>query len=404
VPIDPTLPWPAMAGELTVVGARVAVIGGPTESFEVESLVTDVNQLLDGEPAGVVERDGTDVAVLIFTAGTAGAPKAAMLSHGGLLANIDQIQRHPGRAVSASDVTYGVLPLSHVFGITVVLNLTLAAGASVVLVDRFDARRCLADVARWGVTLLAGAPPMFAALAGVADAKGTELASVRLAVSGAAALPPATAEAFEARFATPVWEGYGLTEASPVVTSSVVGGELKAGSVGVPLPDVELRLIDDDGEDALVGDPGEVWVRGPNVFLGYWGDSEATASVLTPDGWLRTGDVAVADDDGYLYLVDRAKDLIIVSGFNVFPAEVEEVLVSHPDVAEAAVVGEAHEGTGEAVMAWVVAEPGSQPTEQELMAFCRQRLAAYKVPSTIRLVATLPRGLTGKLLRRSLHG
>src|SRR5207302_1743999 len=182
------------------------------------------------------------------------------------------------------------------------------------------------------------------------------LISVRLAASGGAPLAPETAEAFRQRFTIPIWEGYGLTETSPIVTSSRVGGEPRPGSIGVPIPGVEVRLVDEGGEDALAGDPGEIWVRGPNVFPGYWQDPEATAAVLTPEGWLRTGDVAVTDDDGYLYIVDRAKDLIIVSGFNVFPAEVEEVLASHPGIAESAVVGEQHPYSGETVKAFVVPE------------------------------------------------
>jgi long-chain acyl-CoA synthetase len=197
-----------------------------------------------------------------------------------------------------------------------------------------------------------------------------------------------------------VTEGYGLTEASPVVATAA-GDVGKPGSVGLPLPGVEVRIVDADGQDALVGDPGEIWVRGPNVFAGYWEDDEATAAALTPDGWLRTGDVAVVDDDGEIFIVDRAKDLIIVSGFNVFPAEVEEVLVEHPGVEAAAVVGVPHPYTGEAVKAYVVASRDSVE-EDELIAFCAEHLARYKCPDKVTFVDELPRGLAGKVLKRSL--
>jgi long-chain acyl-CoA synthetase len=201
-----------------------------------------------------------------------------------------------------------------------------------------------------------------------------------------------------------VREGYGLTEASPVVTTSV-GIEPRRGSVGQALDGVQVRLVDDDGADVFDGDPGEIWVRGPNVFAGYWADPEATARVLTADGWLRTGDVAVTDDDGYLYIVDRAKDLIIVSGFNVYPAEVEQVLADAPGVAEAGVVGVPHEATGEAVRAYVVptVDGADRVTEDAIVAWCRQHLARYKCPTSVLVVDALPKGLGGKVLRRALR-
>jgi long-chain acyl-CoA synthetase len=207
---------------------------------------------------------------------------------------------------------------------------------------------------------------------------------------------------FRTRFGLPLYEGYGLTEASPVVTSAVLDREPSPGSIGVPLPGVEVRLVDEDGEDALTGDPGELWVRGANVFAGYWQDPEATAAVLTSDSWLRTGDLGVLGDDGNLQLVERAKDLIIVNGFNVVPAEVEAVLAQHPKVADVAVVGETSVRTGEAVRAVVVAGPAGLPTLGELASFAATRLARYKCPTSLTIVEELPRGQAGKLLRRSL--
>jgi long-chain acyl-CoA synthetase len=203
------------------------------------------------------------------------------------------------------------------------------------------------------------------------------------------------------RFGLELAEGYGLTEASPVVTSSA-GLPTKVGSVGKALNGLDVRLVDESGEDALLGDPGEIWVKGPNVFLGYLGDPEQTARVLTEDGWLRTGDIAVADADGYLYLVDRAKDLVIVSGFNVYPAEVEEVLAAHPGVAEVGVIGVPHPHTGEAVKAFVVPAPGADLDEEELIDWCLDHLARYKCPSKVIFTDELPRNLSGKLLRRAL--
>jgi long-chain acyl-CoA synthetase len=363
-----------------------------------------------GRPA-VVDRDPSDLAVLIFTAGTGGAPKAACLSHGNLLANLRQVQLHPGRTVEAKDVALGVLPLFHIFGLNVALGLTLYAGASLVLVERFHAGPTLAAIKTYGVTLVAGPPTMYAALAALPEASPDQVTSVRLAVSGAAALSSEIAAAFVARYGLPLREGYGLTEASPVVTSSVMNAPPKPGSIGVPLPGIEVRLVDDEGEDALLGDSGELWVRGENVFAGYWNDEAGTALALTDDGWLRTGDIAVAGDDGELYLVDRAKDLIIVSGFNVFPAEVEEVLREHPAVADVAVFGVAHPYTGEEVHASVVlvevdgagAGAGASVTEAELIEHVARRLARYKCPTQINFVPSLPHGLTGKLLRRSVR-
>ena len=358
---------------------------------------------LSGTTVDRVEVGPSDLAVLVFTSGTAGPPKAAMLTHGNLTANLDQIQQHPGREVQSDDVAYGLLPLFHIFGLNVVLGLTLQAGGCVVLRETFDPVAAASDIARHGVTLVAGAPPMFAAWV-AATGRGVDadaFAKVRLAVSGAAPLSAETARGFEDRFGIALREGYGLTEASPVVTSSLLDRPAKPGSIGVPLPGLDVRLVDEDGQDALAGDPGEIWVRGPNVFAGYWEDPEATAGALATGGWLRTGDVAVVDDDGELWLVDRAKDLIIVSGFNVFPAEVEGVLRGHPSVLDAAVIGCPDQRTGERVEAYVVAD-GSGVDTAELSAHCAQHLARYKCPSQIELVDALPHASSGKLLRKNV--
>ena len=234
------------------------------------------------------------------------------------------------------------------------------------------------------------------------DVTSEAFANVRLCVSGAAALDNAIAARMRERFGVWVHEGYGLTEASPVVSTSAVSAEPRIGSIGPPLPGVEVRLVDADEDDVLEGDPGEVQVRGPNVFAGYWEDDDATARVLTEDGWLRTGDIGVADPDGWLSLVERAKDVIIVSGFNVYPGEVEEAIASHPAVAEVAVIGEPHPRTGETVVAFVVARAGEDPDPVELLRHAGRRIARYKLPTRVDLVSELPRSFTGKLLRREL--
>ena len=438
VPLNPLSPAPELQRELSDIGAR-AVVAGPLGARVVAGLDRSATPGLDhvivagdrpvgdrpagNEPAGnktdgpdgalsfdelqqadpvpTVDRQPDDLALLIFTSGTAGAPRAAMLTHGNLAANIDQIRARDG-GQTAADVVLGALPMFHIYGLNVVLGVSLAVGSSLVLVDRFDPHSALDTVRHHGVTVIPGVPTMWSAWAALPGATREQFATVRLASSGAAPLDPTVRRSVRDRFGVDVVEGYGLTEASPVVTTGL-GVSAPDGSIGVPVPDVQLRLMDGTGDDVLIGDPGEVWVRGPNVFAGYWNDAAATEAALTADGWLRTGDVGVVDDAGFLYLVDRAKDLIIVSGFNVFPAEVEEVLDAHPAVAEAAVVGVPHPHSGEAVTAYVVPAAGAELDEEELVAWCARHLARYKCPAKISFVDQLPHSLTGKILRRSLR-
>jgi len=434
VPLNPQSPPPELARELEVVepsvvlaGAAAAVVeaggtlasapacvvpasSGPSAgpSWEGFSGLDEGRERVPGPGFAPVPREAQDVAVLLFTSGTSGAPRAAMLTHGNLEANLRQMLALPGEIVRGDDVSLAAVPLFHIFGLNVALGLALAAGAASVLAERFDAAGTLALVRELGVTNLIGVPPMFAAWAALAregadEAGGGALPGVRRAVCGAAALPAEVASDFEAGFGVPVWQGYGLTEAAPAVATSLGTGRHRPGSVGLPLPGVSVRLVDEAGEDALAGDPGEIWVQGPNVFPGYWRDPEATAAALTPTGWLRTGDVGVVGEDGDLYIVDRRKDVVIVSGFNVYPGEVEAVLGSLPGVAEAVVVGRSHPDTGEAVEAVVVAAPGAALTEEEVRGHCATRLARYKCPTTVRFVTELPRGLAGKALRRVLR-
>ncbi len=422
VPMNPLSPAPEVQRELAAIGAR-AVIAGPAAKAvlgaidrsalpALETVVTSqlgeiagavpLDDLVAHEPAPLVERAPDDLAVLIFTSGTAGSPKAAMLTHGNLLSNLEQCQAHPGRQQAAEDVVLGVLPFFHIFGLNVVLGLSLVAGSTVLLVERFDPQSAIESIRTHGITVISGAPGMWSAWAALPGTRPGDLATVRVGTSGAAKLDPAVRRAIHDRFGIQIMEGYGLTEASPVVTSGT-GFDAPEGSIGVPLPGLQVRLVDAGGDDALVGDAGEIWVQGPNVFAGYWEDAEATATALTEDGWLRTGDVAVVDDDGFLFLVDRVKDLIIVSGFNVFPAEVEEVLVRHKDVEQAAVIGVPHPHSGEAVKAYVVTADGASVEEDELIQHCEAHLARYKCPQKVMFVDEIPQSATGKVLRKELR-
>ncbi|HEX5096586.1 MAG TPA: AMP-binding protein, partial [Acidimicrobiia bacterium] len=367
----------------------------------IPMLVLDADVADAPEPIAPASRAADDLAVLLFTAGTAGPPKAAMLTHGSLLANLEQMQGHPGLRIGADDVALAVLPWFHVFGLNVVLNLSLLAGASCSLVQHFHPAETIRRIGTDHVTVLAVVPAVLAAWVAHDDAPADAFANVRLCVSGAAALPRETADAFERRFGLVVHQGYGLTEASPVVSTTAVAARPRPDSIGPPLPGVDVRLVDADGQDVLEGDAGEVLVRGANVFAGYWGDEEATKQVLA-DGWLHTGDIAVADADGWLTLVERAKDVIIVSGFNVFPGEVEEAIGSHADVEDVAVIGEPHPRTGETVVAFVVPKPGADPDPVELLRHAGRRLARYKLPTRVDVVSELPRSFSGKLLRREL--
>lgn len=378
VPLNPESPKPEL--DENAARARLGLI------------LREPADLPAGPPLGAKPVAVSAPAVLCDTAGTAGRPRSAVLTHANLLAALDQISADPRTRLHEDDVALGVLPLFHIFGLQVVLAASLAAGATVRLRSRFDPEEPLD-----GITLVSGVPPMFDAWAAAA----ISFDGVRLIVSGAAPLSARTVVGFESVTGRAISQGYGLTEASPVVTSGLLLDQPDPLSVGMPFPGIEVRLADVEGFDVLQGDPGEILVRGPNVFSGYDGDPEATAFVLA-DGWLHTGDVGVADEQGRLYLVDRAKDVIIVSGFNVFPGEVEEVLAAHEAVAAVGVVGVADAATGEAVKAVVVRRPGAKAGADELVAWCRARLARYKCPYEVEFVESLPRLPTGKLLRRSL--
>src|SRR4051794_11641708 len=368
----------------------------------------------DGPPPEV-EEDSDDVAFLAYTSGTTGRPRGAMLTAAALRANQEQCLAMTPPPVREDDRVLLVLPLFHVYGLNASFGLVAATGACAVLQEHFDPRASLTLMAEEHVTAVPGAPPMYQAWLAAADALGNDaelrrgFAAVRMASSGAAPLPEESWVAMRDRAAVTVWEGYGLTEAAPVVASTLATGRAKPNCIGGPVPGLELELRDTatsgstadrpEPEDHLEG-PGEIWLRGPNLFAGYWPDG---ADGPDTDGWLGTGDLAYRDADGDLHLVDRRSDLILVSGFNVYPAEVERVLETHPAVRESAVIGVPDARTGAAVRAVVVLRPGEQLTFEDLQAHAAESLARYKVPTSVHFLPALPHSLTGKVSKARLR-
>ena len=396
--------WGALRAGATVVPVNPAYTAPERDYILADSSArwsftpeSDQPQRLIDRPAGSAPA-GNPYAVICYTSGTTGRPKGARLTHQNLLANLDSFSDLPLLTLDADDVLLGLLPFFHVFGLNVVLNAAARHAASVVAVDRFSPRSTAETMTRTGVTIAYGAPPVFAALAGA----GVALPTLRAAVSGADSLPVSVWERFREVVGLEIVEGYGLTETSPVLASNAAAGAARPGSVGIAVPGVSLRLVGPAGEVVQDGSEGEIHASGPNVFDGYHGRPEETAEVLR-DGWFATGDVGAFDADGYLRIVGRLKDMVIVSGFNVYPREVEDTLLAHPDVAEAAVVGVPDPRTGEQVRAAVVANPGAEPSPEALLAFCRERLARYKLPREIRVLDTLPRLATGKVARSILR-
>ena len=332
VPLNPLAPAPEMQPELDEISPALAMVG-PSAADTVKACAvscpivalpgasgpgwTDFEAFVGTGAPELVDRGDDDHALLLFTSGTAGTPKAAILSHGNLQANLDQLDAVSADLARPDDVALGVLPLFHILGLNMLLGVTLRAGASVALVERFDPAQTIEIIEREGVTVVSGPPAMWQAWADLPDVSASSFATVRLAISGAASLGRDVAQRVDDRLGVQLTQGYGLTEASPVLSLSV-GTGAPSTSVGRPLPGVAMRLVDSNGNDVPGGDEGEIWAKGTNIFSGYWRNDEATADALTADGWLRTGDIGVVDDDGFLYIVDRRKDLVLVSGFNVF--------------------------------------------------------------------------------------
>ncbi|SFW48421.1 long-chain-fatty-acid--CoA ligase [Amycolatopsis australiensis] len=415
VPLSPQAPGPELEKLLGHSGAKVVI------SRDADApLPGGVSVLTPGsDPDGVAEsadagRAGEDIAVISYTSGTTGPPRGVMLSHRALLANLAQLDGIEG-VLTHDDRVLITIPLFHVYGLGPGLLHAVSAGATAILSERFEAQRTLDDCAAHGVTTIAGVPTMYAEFAALGAGELREkLATVRRMTSGAAPLHPKVLTAIREATGLDVYEGYGLTECAPVVTSTLVTGYPKPGSVGRPLPGIELRLVDSDGTDQAVpldpddvddvfeaeGETGLVSIRGANLFSGYWPDGDHGPDA---EGWFRTGDVGYLDTDGDLHLVDRANDLIIVNGFNVFPREVEEVIGQLPEVAEAAVVGVVDERSGEAVKAFVVPAAGASLSEQQVVEHCAAHLAGYKVPHAVEFAESLPHSATGKLRRLRLR-
>jgi long-chain acyl-CoA synthetase len=377
---------------LDLAREALVVVGADTGSWE---------QLLAAGDAGSPASDagGEDLALLLYTSGTSGRPRGAMLNHRALIANLDQLVAIEPPVVDADDRVLLVLPLFHVYGLNAGLGLVARAGSTGVLARRFDPVETLSLVRDQQVTVIVGAPPMYVAWSTVPDL-GENLATVRLALSGAAPLPPAVLSGVLEASGRHIFEGYGLTETAPVLTSTLCSPFAKPGSVGRPLPGVEVKILDDSEEEVDEHDPGELIVRGDNLFSGYWPDGEGGPD---EDGWFRTGDIAYADSDGDLYLVDRTRELILVSGFNVYPREVEDVILTHEAAEEVAVIGVPHPQTGETVKALVVLRPGASVSADELVDFAATRLARFKCPTVIEFVHSLPHSLTGKVSKGQLR-
>jgi long-chain acyl-CoA synthetase len=363
----------------------------------------DARSVLGDRPplADWAERGDDDDAVILYTSGTTGHPKGAELTHANLYKNAE-VTTTTLLTAGQSDVIMGCLPLFHVFGLTCGMNASVIGGATLTLLPRFDAGAALEMIGREKVTIFEGVPTMYSALLHHPARATADVSSLRLCVSGGAALPVQVLRQFEEAFGCPILEGYGLSETSPVASFNHPDRERKAGSIGTPIAGVEMRAVDDSGADVPQGEVGEIAIRGHNVMKGYWRKPEETAAAI-PDGWFRTGDLARIDEDGYFFIVDRKKEMIIRGGYNVYPREIEEALHEHPAVAEVAVVGIPHDSLGEEVGAAVALKPGATATADELKAFAKQRVAAYKYPRHVWLVDQLPKGPTGKILRREVR-
>jgi len=378
---------------------------GGAEQAGAELIVVDADgfpDLLDSADPDdrVTDVGDDDTAVILYTSGTTGQPKGAELTHGNLMSNTEVACTDIVR-VRPDDVIFGGLPLFHVFGQTVALNVAVAAGACLTLLPRFDAAHALRIIADHRVTIFEGVPTMYVALLHQPDRTDYDTSSLRMCVSGGAALPVQVLRGFEEAFGVAVLEGYGLSETSPVASFNHPGRERKAGSIGTPIRDVQMRVADREDQEVPQGEVGEIVIRGPNVMKGYWQRPEATAEAIR-DGWFHSGDLARVDEDGYFYIVDRKKDLIIRGGYNVYPREIEEVLYEHPAVAEAAVIGLPHPALGEEVGAAVVLKPGAVISAGELRDYVKSQVAAYKYPRHVWIADALPKGQTGKIQKRDI--
>jgi long-chain acyl-CoA synthetase len=360
-------------------------------------------ELLRGaEPTpGLADTADDDTAVILYTSGTTGKPKGAELTHANLMTNADVCMRTTGE-VRHGDVVFGGLPLFHSFGQTVAMNASFKVGACLSLVPKFDPGEALETIQRDRVTHFFGVPTMFGALLHHPERERFDVSSLRTCITGGASMPVEVLRGFEDAFGAIVLEGYGLSETSPVASSNHPDMERKAGSIGTPIEGVEMKVVDEDGNEVEQGEVGEIVIRGHNIMKGYWQRPDATEEAMR-GGWFHSGDMAKTDEDGYFYIVDRKKDLIIRGGYNVYPREVEEVLYEHPKIREAAVVGIPHDEWGEEIGAAVVLHEGEELAAEEASEYVKERIAAYKYPRLVWFVDDLPKGPTGKILKREIE-
>lgn len=397
------------SGAKLVVGATPDAEKGTTDAGARYVAAADLPGLVAGAGAAPVtetaHRAGDDTAVILYTSGTTGRPKGAELMHSNLQTNL-KVTNDVLVHIKAGDVVMGCLPLFHVFGMTCGLNTVVEAGATLTLIPRFDPAKVLDIIERDRVTVFEGVPTMYSALIAAAAQRtadglpDADVASLRVCISGGASLPVEVMKAFEDRFGCMILEGYGLSETSPVASFNMAHIERRPGTIGQPVPGVEMDVVNHDDQPVADGEVGEIVIRGDCVMKGYWNQPDATATAVR-GGWFHSGDLGVREE-GYYRIVDRAKDMIIRGGYNVYPREIEEVLYEHPAVTEAAVVAIPDAHLGEEVGAYVALKPGAEVTPEELQAFAKDRLAAYKYPRVVRLIEALPKGATGKILKREL--
>jgi long-chain acyl-CoA synthetase len=390
------LAWHGFAEE-----ARAGAEEAGAELIEVEP-TTFAALLAEHEPApGIAETGEEDTAVILYTSGTTGKPKGAELTHANLHRNADVSSRTTCE-IESGDVVLGALPLFHSFGQSVSMNASLMVGATLTLVPKFDPGEALETMQRDGVTHFYGVPTMYGALLHHPGREEYDTSALRTCITGGASMPVEVLRGFEDAFGAIVLEGYGLSETSPVASSTHPGTERKPGSIGTPIEGVEMRVVDENDEEVAQGEVGEIVIRGHNVMKGYWQRPDATAEAMR-GGWFHSGDMARVDADGSFYIVDRKKDLIIRGGYNVFPREVEEVLYEHPKIREAAVLGIPHPELGEEVGAAVVTMEGEELLAEEVSAYVKDNLAAYKYPRVVWFLDDLPKGPTGKILKREIE-
>jgi long-chain acyl-CoA synthetase len=372
----------------------------PLENLTVFPKLKSFSTVLTNGQLDFVEPElkDNDVALILYTSGTTGKPKGAMLTHNNLFSNAKDVSDY--LKMNESDRVITVLPMFHVFCLTVALNAPLMNGATMLIISRFSPTEVFQVAQKYDATVFAGVPTMYNFLLQFPDGNPDDLKSLRLCISGGASMPVALLKNFEQKFNVAISEGYGLSEASPVTTFNPLDRPRKPGSIGTSIINVENKVVNELGEEVPVGQVGELIVRGPNVMKGYYKLPEDT-EVTIRNGWLYTGDLATMDDEGYFYIVDRKKDMIIVGGYNVYPREVEEVLYNHPEVVEVAVLGVPDQNLGESVRCYVVSK-NPELTESDLLEYCSEHLAKYKVPSGMDFLEELPKNTTGKILRRAL--